>query len=191
MNKPKTGTTKSSLYSIYSTVVSSPVIPFTVLWSLLLSYRREPKIPEWIPVIRGGVEENRLKRCLKGGGGIGHSGGGVDLSQCSVGLDIQSGIREFWTWFEQGSKDHTEDMFETDTRERNVGTDTVTEDETIMEAGELERNADAVRVSQTESMGGGAARETNTVTGVVTGNSDNTSKEKVSGEKAREEGRTR
>ncbi len=42
---------------------------------------------------------------------------------------------------------------------------------------------DTPRVKQTETMGGSGDRETNTVTVVVTRNSDNTSKEKLAGEK--------
>ena len=56
----------------------------------------------------------------------------------------------------------------------------------MIEAGAREGNADATRVTQTEDMGGTGARETNTVTVVVTGNSANTSKEKVSGRRGRD-----
>ena len=65
-------------------------------------------------------------------------GGGDDVLDNSAGLDIRSGISEFWTWFEQGRKDHTEAMLEADTRERNVDTSTVTEHETMIEAGTRE-----------------------------------------------------
>jgi hypothetical protein len=104
--------------------------------------------------------------------------GAEDVLDNSAGLDMESGIREFWTWIEKGSKDHTEAMLEEDTRERNVGTTTVTEDETMIEEGAREGNADAARVTQTEAMGGAGTCETNTVTAAVTGNSANTSKEK-------------
>ena len=43
----------------------------------------------------------------------------------STGLDIRSGIREFWTWLEQGSHDHTETILEVDTHESNDDTPTV------------------------------------------------------------------
>ena len=113
-----------------------------------------------------------------------HGPGGVeDVLDNSAGIDMESGIREFWTWIEKGSKDHTEAMLEADTRERNVGTTTVTEDETMIEAGARESNTDAARVTQTESMGGAGARESSTVTAAVTGNSTNTSQKKVAGEK--------
>jgi DNA topoisomerase IB len=79
---------------------------------------------------------------------------------------------EFWTWLDQDSKDHTEAMLDAATRERNVGTTTVTEDETMTEAGARESsNADTARVTQTETMGVAGARETSTVTASVTGNS--------------------
>jgi hypothetical protein len=94
-----------------------------------------------------------------------------------------SGIHDFWTWFEQGRKDQVETMFETDTRERNVVTVTVTEDKTMIEAGAREGNTDTTRETETETMGGTGVSETNTDTTVVSGNSDNTSKEKVTGEK--------
>jgi hypothetical protein len=110
-------------------------------------------------------------------------GGAEDVLDNSAGLDMESGIREFWTWIEKGNKDHTEAMLEADTRERNVGTTTVTEDERMIEAGARESNADTARVTQTESMGAGGARESSAVTASVTGNSTNTSKKKVAGEK--------
>ncbi len=44
---------------------------------------------------------------------------------------MRSGIHDFWTWLEQGRKDHTEAMFESDTRERNTDTATITEDVTM------------------------------------------------------------
>jgi hypothetical protein len=34
-------------------------------------------------------------------------GGSEDALEVSEGLDMRSGIREFWSWLEQGSKDHT------------------------------------------------------------------------------------
>jgi hypothetical protein len=101
-----------------------------------------------------------------------------DVLENYAGLDIRSEIREFWTWLEQGSKDHTEVMLETDTHERNVDIVTVTEDERMIETGARENNTDTDRVTQTESMGGTGVCETNTDTTTVTGNIDNTGKER-------------
>ena len=51
---------------------------------------------------------------------------------------------------EQGRKDDTEAMFETDTREGNPDTVIVTQDETMIESGARESNTDTVGETQTE-----------------------------------------
>jgi hypothetical protein len=69
-------------------------------------------------------------------------------------------------------------MIETDTRERNAVTVTVTEDETMLETGAPESHTDAAVVTQTGGMVGVGARETNTATDTATVNSAKTSKKK-------------
>jgi hypothetical protein len=112
----------------------------------------------------------------------------------STVIDIRSGIREFWTWLEQGSQDHTETLLEVDTHESNDDTATVTQDETMIEAGARESNTDTPGVTQTKEIVASRARDTNTSTTTVSLSLQtvnlNTSKGKVAGEK-RKRGRGR
>ena len=50
------------------------------------------------------------------------------MLETSVDLRMRSGIDEFWSWMDQVSKDQTEGLVasETETRESNADTDTVT-----------------------------------------------------------------
>ena len=51
------------------------------------------------------------------------------MLETSVDLRMRSGIDEFWSWMDQVSKDQTEEMVdrvETEARESNTDTDTVT-----------------------------------------------------------------
>jgi hypothetical protein len=88
------------------------------------------------------------------------SPGGPDHAlENSAGLDVRSGIHDFWTWLKVGRKDRIEAMFESDTRERNTDTTTITEDVTMIEVGTRESNVYSGGVTQTEGIQGAGACE--------------------------------